>query len=421
MRETHPDIRRGATARDMRASTRLASGAARCPRAQAPRRGPAAREEARTRRGLFPRRSARWARSSARVPSPCARWRGAATRRITSGSTPRGSRPPASASGTSAGGSPTTTRRTGVASPPHPSRQVRRGDFPSPDLFSNRREKSWKWRPLQNVLRFFPVVDSSGASAILSLPRARAARRGETSSSPCVPLGAADEPEPEPATQNRNRIEALAAHALVRCPANLAFAVPPAPPNPFPAFVPDETWSRPDIEPPAGDGAARALDEGADTQRSTKTADWRRSSARRVRLAPRALAGAASRWAPYLAHLPASYDLLSCWTDEQLGELRCAELEARARRSARRTHAHAAVAACDAATHACASLTYAEMEWGLDTVRSRGFLGTSRDVHEAIRSRRPHPPYPPRRKDAFPKRKRKGGPLDVRVAAPGRV
>ena len=41
--------------------------------------------------------------------------------------------------------------------------------------------------------------------------------------------------------------------------------------------------------------------------------------------------GAASRWAPYLAHLPASYDLLSCWTDAQLRELRCAELEARAR------------------------------------------------------------------------------------------
>ena len=53
---------------------------------------------------------------------------------------------------------------------------------------------------------------------------------------------------------------------MVRCPANLAFAVPPGAPNPFPAFVPDETWSRPDIEPPAVDGAARALDEGADTR-----------------------------------------------------------------------------------------------------------------------------------------------------------
>ena len=38
--------------------------------------------------------------------------------------------------------------------------------FPIAILFSNRREK---WRALQNVLRFFPVVDSSGASAILSL------------------------------------------------------------------------------------------------------------------------------------------------------------------------------------------------------------------------------------------------------------
>ena len=112
----------GATARDMRASTRLASGAApvSARAGAAPRH--AAREEARTRRGLFPRRSARWARSSARVP-----------RRARVGAGPRrgvlrvdrrqGSRPPASASGTSAGGSPTTTRRTGVASPPHPSRR----------------------------------------------------------------------------------------------------------------------------------------------------------------------------------------------------------------------------------------------------------------------------------------------------------
>jgi len=194
-------------------------------------------------------------------------------------------------------------------------------------------------------------------------------------------------PNPKP---NRTR----EGDALVRCPANLAFAVPPGAPNPFPAFVPDETWSRPDIEPPAVDGAARALDEGADTRTFHENGRLAQEfRAALVLLHERSL-GAASRWAPYLAHLPASYDLLSCWTDEQLGELRCAELEARAKaQRAENARAHAAVAACDAATHACASLTYAEMEWGLDTVRSRGFLGDFPETFTNDPESAPHPPY----------------------------
>ena len=208
-------------------------------------------------------------------------------------------------------------------------------------------------------------------------------------------------PKPKP---NRTR----EGDALVRCPANLAFAVPPGAPNPFPAFVPDETWSRPDIEPPAGDGAARALDEGADTRTFHENGRLAQEfRAALVLLHERSL-GAASRWAPYLAHLPASYDLLSCWTDEQLGELRCAELEARAKaQRAENARAHAAVAACDAATHACASLTYAEMEWGLDTVRSRGFLGDFPETFTNDPESAPHPPYPPRRKDVSEKKKKK--------------
>ena len=106
-------------------------------------------------------------------------------------------------------------------------------------------------------------------------------------------------PKPKP---NRTR----EGDALVRCPANLAFAVPPGAPNPFPAFVPDETWSRPDIEPPAGDGAARALDEGADARTFHENGRLAQEfRAALVLLHERSL-GAASRWAPYLAHLPAS-------------------------------------------------------------------------------------------------------------------
>ena len=210
-------------------------------------------------------------------------------------------------------------------------------------------------------------------------------------------------PNPKP-NPNRTR----EGDALVRCPANLAFAVPPGAPNPFPAFVPDETWSRPDIEPPAGDGAARALDEGADTRTFHENGRLAQEfRAALVLLHERSL-GAASRWAPYLAHLPASYDLLSCWTDEQLGELRCAELEARAKaQRAENARAHAAVAACDAATHACASLTYAEMEWGLDTVRSRGFLGDFPETFTNDPESAPHPPYPPRRKNKDVSEKKK--------------
>ena len=38
-----------------------------------------------------------------------------------------------------------------------------------------------------------------------------------------------------------------------------------------------------------------------------------------------------SAWAPYIAQLPAGYDLLGCWTDDQLEELQCERLGRRAR------------------------------------------------------------------------------------------
>ena len=179
---------------------------------------------------------------------------------------------------------------------------------------------------------------------------------------------------------------------LVRCPANLAFAVPPGAPNPFPGFVPDETWSRPNLGSPAGDAASS--DAAHDSRRQAQ--EFR---AALVLLHERSL-GAASRWAPYLAHLPTKYDLLSCWTDAQLSELRCAELEESARAQRRENEkAHAAVASCDAATHACACLTYEDMEWGLDTVRSRGFLGEYPETFTSAPESAPHPPYLMRRVD----------------------
>ena len=38
-----------------------------------------------------------------------------------------------------------------------------------------------------------------------------------------------------------------------------------------------------------------------------------------------------SAWAPYIAQLPAGYDLLGCWTDDQLEELQCERLQDAAR------------------------------------------------------------------------------------------
>ena len=178
---------------------------------------------------------------------------------------------------------------------------------------------------------------------------------------------------------------------LVRCPANLAFAVPPGAPNPFPGFVPDETWSRPNLGSPAGDAESGDL-PAHDSRRQAQ--EFR---AALVLLHERSL-GAASRWAPYLAHLPTKYDLLSCWTDAQLSELRCAELEESARAQRRENEkAHAAVASCDAATHKCACLTYEDIQWGLDTVRSRGFLGEYPETFASAPESAPHPPYLTRR------------------------
>jgi hypothetical protein len=198
---------------------------------------------------------------------------------------------------------------------------------------------------------------------------------------------------------------------LVRCPANLAFAVPPGAPNPFPGFVPDETWSRPNLGSPAGD--AESNDEAHDSRRQAQ--EFR---AALVLLHEKSL-GAASRWAPYLAHLPTKYDLLSCWTDAQLSELRCAELEESARAQRRENEkAHAAVASCDAATHKCACLTYEDIQWGLDTVRSRGFLGEYPETFASAPESAPHPPYLTRRETLGDGDEMyEGGPLDVRVAS----
>ena len=277
----------------------------------------------------------------------------------------------------------------------------------SPDLFSNRREKSWKWRPLQNVLRFFPVVDSSGASAILSLPRARAARRGETSSSPCVPLGAADEPEPEPepkteteSNARRRRVGSVSREPSLRRP-------PGARPTRFPRSSPTRrgrgrTSSRPRAT------ARRAHSTKARTrERSTKTADWRRSSARRSSCSTSARSARRRVGRRTWRTCRRRYDLLSCWTDEQLGELRCAELEARAkaqraenaraRRGCGVRRRDARVRVSDARRDGVGS--------GYRAVArvSRGLPETFTNDPESA----PHPPYPPRRKDLHVSEKKK--------------
>ena len=166
--KTHESIKQqGATARDMHASTRLASGAA----------------PVSARAGAAPRtRGARGGADASRVvPSPqCSvgtlkRSRSLAARALARGRDAayyewidaKGIEAPNIGIGYVGGGiaDDNETYRGCVATAP-----IAAGTswgFPIAILFSNRREK---WRALQNVLRFFPVVDSSGASAILSLP-----------------------------------------------------------------------------------------------------------------------------------------------------------------------------------------------------------------------------------------------------------
>ena len=160
------------------------------------------------------------------------------------------------------------------------------------------------------------------------------------------------------ATQPVDRGEVLA-----RCPASLAFALPPGvPPNPFPDFIPDRLW--------------RDL-PGVERSRASRSSDGDAPASRQQRELRMALVllrerreGSRSPWHPYLSHLPRAYDLLGDWTDAQLDELHCERLRARA--LAQREENRAAHAAC---LGAGVDLTYEEVAWGLDTVRSRSFLG----------------------------------------------
>ena len=79
--------------------------------------------------------------------------------------------------------------------------------------------------------------------------------------------------------------------------------------------------------------------------------------------------GAKSPWAAYIAQLPNEYDLLGMWTDDQLVELHSPKLELEAKRQ-RSENAAAASAVCKPL-----KITPKEMYWGLNTVRSRSFLG----------------------------------------------
>jgi len=193
---------------------------------------------------------------------------------------------------------------------------------------------------------------------------------------------------------------------LVRCPAKLAFAVPPNAPNPIPDYVSDEVWANGPTSdaseaPPApgrSDPADAAAEAVFETKKSAFDASEKKSNRRSGRrdhsnsrqaqefraalllLHERSL-GNASQWAPYLSQLPVSYDLLSSWTDAQLSELRCFELEEKAKAQRREnevafeTTRHFLTE--DRAQNAYGSslLTYRDIEWGLDTVRSRSFLG----------------------------------------------
>lgn len=85
--------------------------------------------------------------------------------------------------------------------------------------------------------------------------------------------------------------------------------------------------------------------------------------------------GEASAWAPYIKQLPTGYDLLGMWTDAQLGELQNASLKRAA--WAQRAENVAAAAAVEVlgSGAGCAGLTPEDVAWGLNTVRSRSFLG----------------------------------------------
>jgi len=140
---------------------------------------------------------------------------------------------------------------------------------------------------------------------------------------------------------------------LVRCPSNLALALPPNPPNPFPDFVPDELWTN-----PPGVPAGR------------KTQELRMA----LVLLHEREKDVDGAWAPYINQLPEEYDLLGMWTDAQLKELQCAGLRREAW-AQRVENIRAAEAVAALGGGGCGHLTDSDVAWGLNTVRSRSFLG----------------------------------------------
>jgi hypothetical protein len=139
---------------------------------------------------------------------------------------------------------------------------------------------------------------------------------------------------------------------LVRCPTEMAFALPPEPPNMIPDYVPDAIWNNPPGVP-----------EGRRAQEFRMALVLLRERAKFE----------SSPWYPYLRQLPDDYDLLGEWTPPQLAELRSPSLVAAA--ESQREENAAAHAAASLAKTPCGSLTPAAMTWGLNTVRSRMFMG----------------------------------------------
>ena len=84
-------------------------------------------------------------------------------------------------------------------------------------------------------------------------------------------------------------------------------------------------------------------------------------------------------WGPYMDQLPDEYDLLGMWSDEQLKELQCPDLIKAA--WAQRVENIKAFEAVQEAAGALgdgswlSTLSHADVAWGLNTVRSRSFLG----------------------------------------------
>ena len=165
------------------------------------------------------------------------------------------------------------------------------------------------------------------------------------------PVPAPTRPIPPTRKTRRSRAStriARAGQVIARCPASIVFALPPSPPNPFPDFCPDDLWN----DPPG-------------------VAPGRPAQELRMALAliRERRAGTASPWHAYVSQIPDEYDLLGMWTDAQLDELHAPKLVDDAKRQ-RGENSAAASAVCDAL-----GLTPAEVHWGLNTVRSRSFLG----------------------------------------------